>query len=138
MKILLDEGLPRRAVALLIERRFDALHVTETGLTATADEEILAWARAQGRIVVTLDADFHTILATTGRGHHQSSAYESRVCLPWRCLRMIKQALSTLALIGFTPERSIEQRKLESQFDQHLDPAHLREWMEWAKRRIQS
>jgi len=65
-KILLDEGLPRRAAAELVQRGIDALHVTEIGLTATADEEILCWADAQGRIVVTLDADSHAILATVG------------------------------------------------------------------------
>ncbi len=31
-----------------------------------ADEEILAWSLGKNAIVVTLDADFHTILAVTG------------------------------------------------------------------------
>jgi len=33
---------------------------------AAADREILAWALARGFIVVTLDADFHAMLAVSG------------------------------------------------------------------------
>ena len=67
MKILLDEGLPRRAAALLRERGIDAVHVTEIGFGSTADHLILEEARNAGRIVVTLDADFHALLAIHGR-----------------------------------------------------------------------
>lgn len=35
-------------------------------MSKATDDEILAWARAMGGIVVTLDADFHTILAVSG------------------------------------------------------------------------
>ena len=34
----------------------------------SADDEILAWSLAKNAIVVTLDADFHTILAVSGAG----------------------------------------------------------------------
>ena len=64
MKILLDEDLPRRAAALLRERGIDAVHLTEIHAPSTADVTILETARAQERIVVTLDGDFHAILAT--------------------------------------------------------------------------
>lgn len=66
MKILLDEGLPRRAAALLRDRGFDAVHVTEIAEASTADALILEEARNAGRIVVTLDSDFHGILAVRG------------------------------------------------------------------------
>jgi predicted nuclease of predicted toxin-antitoxin system len=35
-------------------------------MSKAADEEILAWSLGKNAIVVTLDADFHTILAVTG------------------------------------------------------------------------
>ena len=41
-------------------------HVGEIGMSAASDTEILDYARANGCIVVTLDADFHTILVVTG------------------------------------------------------------------------
>jgi predicted nuclease of predicted toxin-antitoxin system len=66
MKILLDEGLPRRAAGLLRDQGIDTVHVTEIREPATADVNILEEARASGRIVVTLDADFHALLAVNG------------------------------------------------------------------------
>jgi predicted nuclease of predicted toxin-antitoxin system len=66
MKILLDEGLPRRAAALLRDRGIEAVHLTEIAEPSTADLVILEEARDAGRIVVTLDSDFHGILAVRG------------------------------------------------------------------------
>lgn len=63
MKLLLDQGLPRSAAILLREGGIDTLHVGEIGLAATTDNEILQRGRQEGRAVVTLDADFHSLLA---------------------------------------------------------------------------
>jgi len=63
MKLLLDQGLPRSAAILLREGGIDTLHVGEIGLAATTDNEILQRGRQEGRVVVTLDADFHSLLA---------------------------------------------------------------------------
>jgi predicted nuclease of predicted toxin-antitoxin system len=38
----------------------------EIGMSRTADEEILAFSLEKDAVVVTLDADFHTILAVSG------------------------------------------------------------------------
>jgi predicted nuclease of predicted toxin-antitoxin system len=35
-------------------------------MSKAADDEILAWARGKKAIAVTLDADFHVILAVSG------------------------------------------------------------------------
>jgi len=66
MKLLLDQGLPRSAAEFLRIGGMDTVHVGEVGFAAAADESILELGRQQGRIVVTLDADFHTILALSG------------------------------------------------------------------------
>jgi len=66
MKLLLDQGLPRSAAGLLRQEGLDAVHTGECDLSAASDGEILAVARAQGRVVITLDSDFHTILALEG------------------------------------------------------------------------
>ena len=63
MKLLLDQGLPRTAAALLRERGVDTVHTGEIGLATAEDAEILRLAAAQGRTVVTLDSDFHALLA---------------------------------------------------------------------------
>lgn len=63
MKLLLDQGLPRSAAALLRDAGIDAIHVGEVGLSEAEDAEIIQRARSEGRVVATLDADFHTLLA---------------------------------------------------------------------------
>lgn len=66
MQLLLDQGLPRSAASLLTEAGIDTLHVGEIGYSTAADADILRYARAQNRVVVTLDADFHSLLAHSG------------------------------------------------------------------------
>ena len=61
--LLLDQGLPRSAVAHLRTIGIDAVHASEIGLSTANDATILEYALGQGLVVVTLDADFHTRLA---------------------------------------------------------------------------
>jgi predicted nuclease of predicted toxin-antitoxin system len=63
MKLLLDQGTPRSTAALLRQAGLDAVHTGEVGLAEAADEEILRQALLEGRVVVTLDADFHALLS---------------------------------------------------------------------------
>ncbi len=65
MKLLLDQGLPRGAVGTLRGSGFETVHASEVGMAAAADADILAYARREGRVIVTLDADFHALLATS-------------------------------------------------------------------------
>ena len=66
MKLLLDQGIPRGAVALLQQEGHDAVHVGDIGFEAADDPLILERARAEQRFVVTLDADFHALMAVSG------------------------------------------------------------------------
>ena len=66
MKLLLDQGLPRSAAALLRKAGIDSVHTGEIGYAAAEDTDILDYGRVEGRIVATLDADFHTLLALSG------------------------------------------------------------------------
>ena len=66
MKLLLDQGLPRSAASLLREAGFDAVHTGEIGHATAEDVAILKLAGQEDRLVVTLDADFHTLLALSG------------------------------------------------------------------------
>lgn len=43
-----------------------AEHVSRLGMSRSGDAEILQHARDHGFVVVTLDADFHTLLALSG------------------------------------------------------------------------
>lgn len=63
MKLLLDQGLPRSAAALLRNAGIDTVHTGEIGLATAEDEAIMERARREERIVITLDADFHALPA---------------------------------------------------------------------------
>lgn len=66
MKLPLDQGLPRSTVWYLTKQKISCIHVTDVGLADASDAVILDYAREEGRVIVTLDADFHTLLALTG------------------------------------------------------------------------
>jgi predicted nuclease of predicted toxin-antitoxin system len=63
MKLLLDQGTPRSTAALLRKAGIETVHTAEIGMAKADDEEILRRASADDRTVVTLDADFHALLA---------------------------------------------------------------------------
>ena len=65
IKAVLDQGLPRSAAVLLREEGWDVVHVGEIGMGKASDMQILSFAEKEGRIVITLDADFHAALAVS-------------------------------------------------------------------------
>lgn len=66
MKLLLDQGLPRSTVTYLQNYGIEAVHVGDRGLATASDSKILTFGDQEGMVVVTLDADFHTLLALSG------------------------------------------------------------------------
>ena len=66
MRLVLDQGVPRDTATRLRDLGPESIHVGEIGMSKSADDEILAWSLGKNAIVVTLDADFHTILAVSG------------------------------------------------------------------------
>lgn len=66
MKLLVDQNLARRVAVLLREAGHDAVHVGERGLASADDEDVLAFAAAEARVVVSEDTDFGALLATAG------------------------------------------------------------------------
>jgi predicted nuclease of predicted toxin-antitoxin system len=42
------------------------LHVADVGFDRAPDADIIGFARQQGRVIVTLDADFHSLPAISG------------------------------------------------------------------------
>ena len=66
MRLVLDQGVPYDAAALLRSFGYDCTHVGEIGMSRAADEEIVALSLERSAVVVTLDADFHAILAVSG------------------------------------------------------------------------
>lgn len=66
-RVLLDQGLPRGTAILLRKAGWDAQHVGDRGMARAEDSAILEVARLEQRVVITLDADFHALLAVAGQ-----------------------------------------------------------------------
>lgn len=58
IRLYTDEHVPRAVVKGLRERGIDALMVSEAGMLGATDEEHLAFAYREGRVVFTQDEDF--------------------------------------------------------------------------------
>lgn len=65
MKLLVDMNLSPSWASRLARHGFEAVHWSAIGAPTTPDDEILAWARDQGFVVITNDLDFSAILAAT-------------------------------------------------------------------------
>lgn len=66
IRLLLDQGLPLSTVNFLLGAGWDVMHASRCGLATAGDEVILQFALANDRVICTLDADFHTLLAVSG------------------------------------------------------------------------
>jgi predicted nuclease of predicted toxin-antitoxin system len=65
MKLLVDMNLSPRWIGLLEGAGIEAVHWSSVGASNAPDAEIMAYASANGFIVLTHDLDFGTILAAT-------------------------------------------------------------------------
>ena len=73
IRFYMDEHVPTAVTQGLRRRGVDALTVQEAGLRSTTDEEQLAFALAQGRVIFTQDADFPRLHAAGV--HHAGIVY---------------------------------------------------------------
>ncbi|WP_165358492.1 DUF5615 family PIN-like protein [Haloactinopolyspora alba] len=60
-----DECLSRRLSDLLRGAGHDPVHVADAGLLGAPDEEVMAAAVADGRVLISADADFGELLASS-------------------------------------------------------------------------
>jgi predicted nuclease of predicted toxin-antitoxin system len=65
MKLLVDMNLSPRWVKTLIDAGIEASHWSSLGAANAPDADIMAFARANGYVVLTHDLDFSAILAAT-------------------------------------------------------------------------
>lgn len=62
MKLFLDENLSSQHASELRTEGHDATSVLEVGLSGATDEQVLRFAVENGRVLVTLDADFANVM----------------------------------------------------------------------------
>ena len=63
MRFLVDENLACSCANAMRELGYEAVHVSEVGLTSTDDTEIVTYAVENGYIIITFDLDFSRIVA---------------------------------------------------------------------------
>lgn len=112
IRFLLDQGLPRSTAVLLRAEGWDAVHVGERGMASASDISILELAVGERRVVVTLDADFHAILALADahgpsvvRIRHEGLKGTQVVTLLKSVVRKAAEALSAGAMITVAENR---------------------------------
>ena len=59
-------GISLRTVSWLREQGYNVVHLRDEGLQTLPDEEILAKAKREQRIILTVDLDFPQLLAISG------------------------------------------------------------------------
>lgn len=118
IRLLLDQGLPRSAVQRLADRDIDVCHVADIGYSRATDEEITALALEQERTVVTLDSDFHRLLAISGaskpsviRIRREGLRGPEAAILIAQLLEQLREQLESGAMVTVT-ERAVRVHRL--------------------------
>lgn len=68
LKLLLDENIGKRVVAVLRDGGYDVTSILE-GAPGSTDTEVLKQTRKENRIVVTLDRDFGALVFRDSEAH---------------------------------------------------------------------
>jgi predicted nuclease of predicted toxin-antitoxin system len=91
--LLLDQGIPADSSALFREVGHDCKHVSEFGMQKASDEEILAFASDGNWCLITLDADFHQLVAVRGLARPSVVRLRREGCRAEMVVRLVRDVL---------------------------------------------
>jgi len=94
MRLFLDQGVPRDAAARLRDLGYECIHAGEIGMGKSADDEILARSLERNAIVVTLDADFHTMLAVSRASRPSVIRLRMQGLGAWQVVDLVQSVLA--------------------------------------------
>ena len=93
IRFLLDMGIAHSTGQLLKSQGHDVVHLREQGLQRIPDDEIVAKAREEGRVIVTHDLDFGRIVALSGSSVPSIVTLRLSVMTPERVNAVLKAAV---------------------------------------------
>lgn len=96
MKFIADMPVSPQTVSLLKTLDHDAVHAFDLGLAEAEDEEIAAFAKQEGRVVLTMDLDFGTLLARSGDVEPGVIILRLNHATPAKVNRLLANLLSTV------------------------------------------
>lgn len=111
-------GVAQRVVEKLRAGGHDAVHLREQGLHRHADEQVLAQAEAERRILLTFDLDFGELLALSGGQAPSVVLFRLRNTRADRVWERLRQALESAeeelaqGAIVVVDDRTIRIRRL--------------------------
>ncbi|MFH7243641.1 MAG: DUF5615 family PIN-like protein [Spirulina sp.] len=68
MRFLLDQDVYAKTERFLQDKGYDLVRVSSLGMARATDETILSLAQAQGRILITRDRDYGTLVFVRSQG----------------------------------------------------------------------
>ena len=106
MKLLLDENLSDRVLPQILDLYPGSTHVKLHGLVQTGDTLIWSFAKEQGYVIVSKDADFHQRSLVFG---HPPKLVFLRVgnCSTSRIIELLRSNYVLLSAFGSDPDSSI-------------------------------
>jgi predicted nuclease of predicted toxin-antitoxin system len=112
VKLLVDEALQDEVAHQLDAAGHDVAHVRLRGLGGYTDDEVMALAVEEGRVLITTDTDFGTILALSGAAGPSvlllrgiGDSVDERVDATLRILPRIEQELLEGAVVVVEEDR---------------------------------
>jgi len=112
VKFLVDEALQNLVAYRLVAAGHDATHIRALGMQGAVDDDVLAHAANEQRVLVTTDTDFGAILALSGapvlsvlllRG--VGDTVDERVAAITRSLTVVEHDLATGAIVVIESDR---------------------------------
>jgi len=97
VKFLADMGVSPLTVEFLRKLGHDAIRLPEVGLERRSDAEVIAYAVAQGRVVVTFDLDYPALLALNPSSRASAIVFRTTRADPEWINRRLEETLTFLA-----------------------------------------
>ncbi|GIK43828.1 MAG: hypothetical protein BroJett011_76610 [Chloroflexota bacterium] len=96
MKFIADENVSRFVIQSLTDAGYDIISVHDVGLKSAADEAIIQFGIAEGRVIITHDRDFGGLLRYPARKSSGVILIRLRRPSPQNVWRALQRALTSL------------------------------------------